>query len=122
MKADEVWTTKDLVCHHGGYVIKDGYIYGNHSGGWTCLKLDTGEQMWFERAVGKGSLCFADDMLYLFSESDGQGALANCSPDGLELSGNVKVDGSGPSAKLGHTDPSGKQRDRQRSDKDSSAR
>ena len=47
--------------------------------------------------MGKGSLCFADGMLYLFSERGGQAALANCSPDGLELSGKVKVDGKGPS-------------------------
>ena len=47
--------------------------------------------------MGKGSLCFADDMLYLFSERDGEAALANCSPESLELSGKVKVDGSGPS-------------------------
>ncbi len=42
------------------------YIYGNHGVGWTCLDLETGEQQWNER-VGNGSLCFADDMLYLFS-------------------------------------------------------
>lgn len=95
--ADVAWTTKDLVCHHGGYVIDKGYIYGNHNGGWACLDLKTGEKKWDERAVGKGSLCFADDMLYLFSENGGQAGLANCSPEGLELSGKVKVDGNGPS-------------------------
>jgi hypothetical protein len=36
-------------------------------------------------------------MLYLFSESGGAGALATCSPRGLETTGKVKVDGSGPS-------------------------
>lgn len=95
--ADVAWTTKKLVCHHGGYVIHEGHIYGNHSAGWTCLDLRTGEQQWNERAVGKGSLCFADDMLYLFSENDGQAALANCSPAELLVSGKVKVDGEGPS-------------------------
>jgi hypothetical protein len=45
--------------------------------------LKTGQRQWNERAAGKGSLCFADDMLYLFSESGGQAALANCSADGL---------------------------------------
>jgi outer membrane protein assembly factor BamB len=95
--ADELWTTKDLVCHHGGYIIEDGYIYGNHSGGWTCLKLDTGEQMWFERAVGKGSLCYADGMLFLFGERGGKAGLATFSPEGLELKGTVEVEGSGPS-------------------------
>ncbi len=94
---DVAWTTNKLVCHHGGYVIHNGYIYGNHGVGWTCLDLRTGEQLWNERAVGKGSLCFADDMLYLFSENDGQAALATCSPEGLELTGKVQVDGSGPS-------------------------
>jgi outer membrane protein assembly factor BamB len=48
--------------------------------------------------VGKGSLCFADGMLYLFSENNGRGALAICSPEPpLKVKGKVKVDGSGPS-------------------------
>jgi outer membrane protein assembly factor BamB len=95
--ADVAWTTHDLVCHHGGYVIHQGCIYGNHEGGWACLDLKTGRKKWSERAVGKGSLCFADGMLYLFSENNGHAGLATCSPEGLELKGKVKVDGDGPS-------------------------
>jgi outer membrane protein assembly factor BamB len=97
VKADVAWTTRDLECHHGGYVIHQGYVYGNHGDGWSCLDLKTGKKMWLEHAVGKGSLCFADGMLYLFSEHDGQAALATCSPEGLQLVGKVKVQGSGPS-------------------------
>ncbi|MCX7825757.1 MAG: PQQ-like beta-propeller repeat protein [Verrucomicrobiae bacterium] len=96
-KAEEAWTTQDMVCHHGGYVIVDGYIYGNHNNGWSCLDLKTGAKKWFEQAVGKGSLCWADGMLYLFGEKGGQAALATCSPDGLEVKGRVQVAGSGPS-------------------------
>ena len=95
--ADVAWTTKDLICHHGGYVIHEGCIYGNHNGGWACLDLKSGDKKWSERGVGKGSLCFADGMLYLFSESKGQAALAVCSPEGLPLKGKVKVEGKGPS-------------------------
>jgi outer membrane protein assembly factor BamB len=95
--ADVAWTTKDLVCHHGGYLIKDGRIYGNHNRGWTCLDLKTGDVLWYEQAVGKGSLCYADDMLYLFSERNGDAALATCSPLGLEIKGTVQVDGTDPS-------------------------
>ena len=95
--AEVAWKTHDMVCHHGGYVIHEGCIYGNHEGGWTCLDLKTGQKKWHERAVGKGSLCFADDMLYLFSEDAGQAGLATCSPDGLQLKGKVKVKGNGPS-------------------------
>ena len=92
--ANVAWTTRDMVCHHGGYVIHQGHIYGNHSGGWACLDLKTGQKKWSERAVGKGSLCFADGMLYLFSESRGRAALATCSPEGLQLKGRVEVKGS----------------------------
>lgn len=95
--AEEAWTTKNLVCHHGGYIIDKGYIYGNHDDGWSCIELKTGKVMWNERAVGKGSLCFADGMLYLFGESDGKAALATCSPNGVEVTGRVTVEGSGPS-------------------------
>ena len=97
VSAEQAWTTKDLVCHHGGYIIHEGYIYGNHNGGWSCLELKTGKKMSEARGVGKGSLCFADGMLYLFGESGGQAALATCSPDGLEIKGRVKVQGKGPS-------------------------
>ena len=95
--ADVAWKTKDLVCHHGGYVIHEGHIYGNHDGGWACLDLKSGRKKWHEKAVGKGSLCFADNMLYLFSENGGQAGLATCSPEGLKLKGKVKVKGNGPS-------------------------
>jgi outer membrane protein assembly factor BamB len=50
-----------------------------------------------DRAVGQGSLCWADGMLYLFGEGGGQGTLATCSPAGLKIKGRVKVDGEGPS-------------------------
>ena len=95
--ADEAWKTKDMKCHHGGFIIEKGYIYGNHKEGWTCLELKTGKKMWNERAVGKGSLCYADGMLYLFSEKKGRAGLAAFSPKGLELKGKMQVKGSGTS-------------------------
>jgi len=95
--AQPAWTTQDMVCHHGGYIIHEGHIYGNHSGGYACLELKTGRVLWNESAVGKGSLCWADDMLYLFGESGGRAALATCSPQGLQVKGQVTVQGSGPS-------------------------
>jgi outer membrane protein assembly factor BamB len=91
--ATEAWTTNDMVCHHGGYIIHEGHIYGNHAEGWVCLDLRTGERKWRERGVGKGSLCYADGMLYLFAEEGGHAALATCSPRGLELRGDVTVEG-----------------------------
>jgi len=97
VSAERVWTTRNMVCHHGGYIVHEGYIYGNHNGGWSCLDFKTSQLKWHEKAVGKGSLCFADGMLYLFGENGGQAALATCSPDGMEIKGRIQVQGSGPS-------------------------
>ena len=97
VSAREAWKTNDMVCHHGGYIVHEGHIYGNHSNGWVCLDLKTGRKLWEERAVGKGSLCFADGMLYLFGESGGNAGLATCSPQGMEKRGSFSVAGSGPS-------------------------
>jgi len=99
VSAEEAWTTREMDCHHGGYVIHEGHIYGNHGGGWACLNLRTGGRKWSSQGggIGKGSLCFADGMLYLFSENGGQAALATCSPEGLQIKGRVRVQGSGPS-------------------------
>ncbi len=97
VSAEEAWTTKDMVCQHGGYIIHEGHIYGNHAGGWACLDLKTGQQKWSEQGVGKGSLCFADGMLYLFSEREGLAGLATCSPDAMEMKGTFNVQGQGTS-------------------------
>jgi len=95
--AARAWTTREMVCHHGGYIVHEGYLYGNNGSGWACLELTTGRVMWQERAVGKGSVCFADNMLYLFGESGGRVGLATCSPQGLEMRGEFRVEGEGPS-------------------------
>ena len=92
--AKEAWRTKEMDCHHGGYVIHDGHIYGQHRNGWTCLELETGKKKWFVKAIGKGSMCWADGMFYLYSEKEGKAGLATCSPDGLEMKGTVSVEGS----------------------------
>ena len=104
--ATEAWKTRDMVCHHGGYIVHEGYIYGNNgggcnrggcNGGWACLDLKTGRTMWKTQGPGKGSLCFADGMLYLFGETGGRAGLATCSPEGMEMRGQFSVQGSGPS-------------------------
>ena len=95
--ADPAWTTRDMVCHHGGYIIHEGHIYGNNGRGWACLDLKTGDKKWAGRGVGKGSVCYADGMLYLFGESGGRAGLAVCTPDGFEMKGTFKVAGRGPS-------------------------
>lgn len=96
--AKEAYKTRDMQCHHGGFIIDKGYVYGNNGGGFACLELKTGKKMWNENGgVGKGSLCWADGMLYLFGEGGGKAALATCTPEGLKVTGKVEVKGDGPS-------------------------
>ena len=95
--AEPAWTTRELVCLHGGYLIENGLIYGNHERGVACLDLKTGQKKWFDKGVGKCSITFADGMLYLFGENDGVAGLAPASPDGFKLTGRFSVPGEGPS-------------------------
>jgi outer membrane protein assembly factor BamB len=95
--AQEAWTTKELICHHGGYVIDGGYIYGNHNDGVACLDLKTGERKWFDKGPGKCSLTWADGMLYMMAEKGGAVSLGNASPEGFKISGRFSVAGQGES-------------------------
>ena len=79
--AEEVYFTRDMMNHHGGVVLIDGYIYGFSNNTLTCMNFKTGEVMWKDRSVGKGSLTAADGMLYLLSEK-GVVGLAHATPDG----------------------------------------
>ena len=63
----------------------------------ACLDLKSGQVKWKHDGVGKGSIAWADGMLYLFSEGGGKAGLATCSPDGLEMKGTFRVAGKGPS-------------------------
>ena len=60
----------------------------------VALDAKTGEKKWEADGVGKGSVCWADGMLYLYSEKDGMAGLASCSPDGLQMKGSFCVPGS----------------------------
>ena len=93
--AEQAWTSKEFDCQIGGYIIDNGYIYGNAGGGVACLDLKTGQKKWSGGGVGKGSVVWADGMLYLFSENGGRAGLAVCSPDSLQMKGQFNVEGRG---------------------------
>ncbi|UCF14006.1 MAG: PQQ-like beta-propeller repeat protein [Phycisphaerales bacterium] len=65
---DSVWKSDLLDNHHGGVLLFGGRLYGagHEARGWFCLDFKTGRQLW--QAPGKGSLTYADDMLYCLDE------------------------------------------------------
>ncbi len=64
----KVWESELMDNHHGGVILHDGFLFGagHNERGWFCLDFMTGGERWKER--GKGSLTFADGMLYLLEE------------------------------------------------------
>jgi len=78
VSAARAWQTSDLDNHHGGVVLVDWYLYGanhkNHGGKWICLDIRSGRMAHRpERGVGKGSVTYADGMLYALSENGTMG-------------------------------------------------
>jgi outer membrane protein assembly factor BamB len=85
--------------HHGNLVLVDGHVYGtghNNGGQWVCVELATGEVKWEEKGIGKGSVSYADGLLYGYDERHGTVALIRPSPRGFETISSFRVtEGSG---------------------------
>lgn len=85
------WNDQTLDCQHGGVVLVDGYLYGsnwydNTRGDWICLDWDSGKVMYAALWNGyKGSVIYAEGMLYCYDEVTGQVALVKASPRAFEV-------------------------------------
>jgi hypothetical protein len=93
----EKWSDQTLDCHHGGVVLVDGYLYGSNfkdiaKGDWVCLDWDTGKVMYETAWNGnKGSLVYADGMLYCYDENTGDVALLKASHKAFEIVSSFRV-------------------------------
>lgn len=75
-KAEQVYANKNMIDHHGGVILVNGYLYGHSdSKGWVCMDFKTGEVAWANKGVGKGAIAYADGHFFIRSES-GQGTIA----------------------------------------------
>ena len=99
------WESKDLDNHHGGVLLIDGCLYGAahkfSNGKWVCLDWATGETKWTDRGIGKGSLTYADGMLYLLNENRLVG-LAKPSPAGHEVISQFRLPEGGSGSSWAH--------------------
>ena len=93
----EAWTSKDLNCHPGNYVVVQGRVYGKGKGGLACLDLKTGETLWTERKIPAGQVSWADGRLYVFADSRGVASLVEPTDSEGRLLGRIQVDGEGAS-------------------------
>ncbi len=95
-KIERTWISEVLDVHVGGVVLVDGYIYGsnwenNRSGNWVCLDWKTGEVMWEEKWINKGSIISAEGMLYCYEEKEANIALVKATPKKFEKISSFEV-------------------------------
>lgn len=95
--AREVYFTRDMRNHHSTSVLVGDHLYGFSGSILTAMKLADGTVAWRDRSVGKGSLIYADERLYLYSEN-GVVGLAEPTPAGYREHGRFRLQpGSLPS-------------------------
>jgi len=90
MKAKEVYFTRDMRNHHSSSVLVGDHLYGFSSAILTAMNFNDGKVAWRDRSVGKGSLVFADDRLYLYSEG-GTVGLAEANPTAYREHGRFQI-------------------------------
>lgn len=92
--SEEVYFEKRMANHHGGIIKVGDHMYGFGSGGLICMDFLTGTIAWRARSVGKGSLIYADGMLYLLGENH-QVAIAEATPKEYREHGRFKIPSHG---------------------------
>jgi outer membrane protein assembly factor BamB len=93
----EVYFNREMKNHHASSVLVDGTLYGFSSSILTAMDLDSGEVLWRDRSVGKGSVIYGDGRLYLLSER-GTVGLAEVTRGGYREHGRFQLPrGSQPS-------------------------
>lgn len=88
VEAAEVYFAPKLPTSIGGAVKVGPYLYGTNSGGLMCVDFATGEVKWQDRSVGPGSVCYAENRLYVHGEK-GDLALVEATSEGYREKGRV---------------------------------
>lgn len=96
------WTERTLDCYHGGLIFLDGFLHGSSSaiyppqskeipkGTWYCLDLATDRMKYEGKLVGKGSVIYADGVLYCLCETGTLG-LVKLTDNGYEMVSSFRV-------------------------------
>jgi outer membrane protein assembly factor BamB len=85
----------------GGVILHNGFLYGSgdRSRGWFCIDFATGNPLW--KSAGKGSITYADGMLYCLDER-GTVTLVRATPQAFQPAGSFTVPESGPGMHWAH--------------------
>jgi outer membrane protein assembly factor BamB len=87
-KAKQAWYENGMQNHHGGVVLVGDHLYGStdkNRGAFACQDAKTGEIIWREKKIKKGSLIYADGLFYHVQKSGGKVLLLDATPNGLNV-------------------------------------
>lgn len=90
-EVSQVWRNRVMKNHFNSSVLVGGYIYGFDMGNLKCVDALTGEEKWrARRGFSKGSLLYADGLLFVMGGSGNLG-LVEATPEGFRSRSRVKV-------------------------------
>lgn len=102
VSVEPVWASKDMDNEHGAVVLIDGHLYGGFSTihgdePWVCVEWATGRRTYAAAGIGKGTLTYADGMLYALNH-DRVVALVRATPERWDLASRFALPegGEGP--------------------------
>jgi len=92
-KAEIVWRNKEFINLMGGFILKEGFLYGSAylQPKWFCIDLKTGLTKYIAKELGGGPVIYADGRFYCYAEKDGEMALAEGTPEKFTILSKFKV-------------------------------
>ena len=95
--SERAWNTADMDCHHGGYIIHEGHIYGNHKKRVCLPRSEVGREKMGRAGCWQGIALLRRRDALSVQRKERRAALATCSPEKTEVRGTFRVEGDGPS-------------------------
>jgi outer membrane protein assembly factor BamB len=92
-KAEIAWRNKEYTNLMGGFILKDGFVYGSAhiQPKWFCVDTKTGLTKYIAKELGGGPVIYADGLFYCYAEKDGIMALAEGTPEQFRIISQFKV-------------------------------
>jgi outer membrane protein assembly factor BamB len=95
IKAEEVYSNKNLANKHNGVLLVDGVLYGaSEAGGpWVAIDFLKGDKLGWKNPnlKAKGSITYADGRLYLYTQDNGTAVLLEPDPKEWKEAGRFKI-------------------------------
>jgi outer membrane protein assembly factor BamB len=92
-KATKLYSNSNITNHHGGAIGFGKYVFGHSDANseWNCLDIESGEIVWKNKIVGKGSVSAADGYFYCYGEGTGNLTRAKITEKGFEEAGKFTI-------------------------------